>query len=303
MMNEQLFEGVAEVALRAPSEVWEDTVAYYRDTIGLQVVDDGEDVKLLRAKRDRFHHTVALIRSDRPGLERAVWKTPSVDDLQTIRERVEAVDLEVRDVPVGEIPGVGRAIAFRDFGGHHIVCAAEVETTPPVREAYRGASVHSLDHFNVNYETGLDDARALYVDRLGLKVSDTASVGGEVIGYWLRAAHLHHDVAIMAGGNFFHHVAFRLASPDDVRRASDQFADLGYPIDHGPAAHSPMGMYFLYVKDPAGNRNELFVDEVRCWSNWEVGHYADSEEGDLALNRLLARYGPVPQPEFYVTGT
>jgi catechol 2,3-dioxygenase len=303
MQYEQLLETLAEVALRVPGDVWDDTVDYYRDIIGLQVIEASPDQVLLRAKRDRFHHTIALLRSDRAGMERAVWRVPEHDDLEIIRGRVQALGLETRDVPVGEIPGVGRALAFRDYGGHQMVFAAEIERTPERREPYRGASVHFLDHVNVNYATAIEDARRLYVDALGLKVTDTASVGGGVIGYWMRVAHLHHDMAIMVGGDFMHHVAFRCISPDDIRRAADQFADLRYPIDHGPAAHSPMGMYFLYVKDPAGNRNELFVDEVRCWTEWETGPFADSAEGDFALERLLARYGPIPQPEFYVTGT
>lgn len=303
MQYEKLIDTVAEVALRVPSPVWDDTVDYYRDMIGLQIVEQGADAVLLRAKRDRFHHTIALVRSDDAGMERAVWKVPTVEDLDVIRGRLAAMDLEVREVRGDEIPGVGKAIATRDFGGHHTVFAAEVEQTPLRPEPYRGVSVHFLDHLNLNYDTGLDDARRLYVDALGFKVTDTASVDGNVIGYWLRCSHLHHDVAIMVGGNFMHHVAFRSVSPDDVRRASDQFADLRYPIDHGPAAHSPMGMYFLYVKDPAGNRNEIFVDEVRRWTDWEPGAYEDTAEGDFELTRLLARYGPVPQPEFYVTGT
>jgi catechol 2,3-dioxygenase len=303
MKYEKLLERFAQIALRVPSESWDDTIDYYRDIVGLHVVERGGDAMLMRAKRDRFHHTLALLRSDRAGMERAVWKVPEAADLDIIRERVQAHDLEVTDVPAGALPGVGRAIEFVDFGGHHMVCAAEIATVAPVPEPWRGASAHFLDHYNMNYSTALDDARALYVDGLGLQVADTAAVDGGIIGHWLRAGTVHHDVAIMAGGDFFHHVAFRLASPDDIRRASDQFADLRYPIEHGPAAHSPMGMYFLYVKDPAGNRNELFVDEMRCWTTWETGHYADDEEGDLALHRLLARFGPIPQPDFYVTGT
>jgi catechol 2,3-dioxygenase len=303
MKYERLIDNLAEVALRVPSESWRDTVDYYVSLIGMNVVENDEQVALLRAKRDRFHHTLSLIRSDRPGMERAMWHVPCPDDLLTISTRLARHGLETQSLPTGAIPGVGHAVAVRDFGDHQMVFSSMIEQCPPRPEPYRGASVHFLDHLNLNYATDLERARAAYVDGLGLRITDTATMNGSTIGYWLSAGELHHDLAIMVGGDFLHHVAFRCVSPDDLRRAADQFADLEYPIDHGPAAHSPMGMYFLYVKDPAGNRNELFADEVRCWAGWEAGAYTDQTSGYYALERLLARYGPVPQPEFYVTGT
>lgn len=304
MHREQLIECLAEVALRVPSQNWIDTQTYYRDIIGLQVVEQSGDRVLLKAKRDPFHHTVALHRSDRPGMDRAVWKVLEPGDLDIIAERVGKVGLTPSPLDPDEIPGIKAGLVVIDPGGHKLVFAAEIEGTNLAPEPWRGVSVHYLDHLNLNYSVGLERARALFIDVLGFSLTDTASVGGEVIGLWLRAGALHHDVAIMSGGDFMHHVAFRCVSTDDIRRAADQFADLGYPIDHGPAAHSPQGMYFLYVKDPAGNRNELFVDEIRSWSNWEIGLWADDDAtGKWPLRKLLARFGPVPQPDFYVTGT
>ncbi len=304
MHREQLVECLAEVALRVPADRWTDTQVYYRDVIGLQVVEKTDDRVLLKAKRDPFHHTFALLRSDRPGMERAVWKVLEPGDLDVIAERVGKAGLASSRLDPNEIAGIKTGLVVIDPGGHKLVFAAEIAGNGLAPEPWRGVSVHYLDHLNLNYSVGLEQAKALFVDILGFNITDTASVGGEVIGLWLRANSLHHDVAIMSGGDFMHHVAFRCLSTDDIRRAADQFADLDYSIDHGPAAHSPQGMYFLYVKDPAGNRNELFVDEIRNWSNWEIGLWADDDTtGNWPLQTLLARYGPVPQPDFYVTGT
>ncbi|HLY57692.1 MAG TPA: VOC family protein [Stellaceae bacterium] len=303
MLINKIVEHLGAVGIRIAQDAWDDTIRFYADIVGLQIEDRGADRVLMRAKRDRKAYTLALYRADRPGLQFGLWKVPEHADLEAISRIAREHGLSPSIVKPGTLPGVEDAVEVIDHGGHRMVYTDRLPMTPPRAEPYRGISVHALDHMNINYKETLEHARSFYMDGLGFALSDRADIGGTPLAYWTRVTDRHHDLAIMSGGNFFHHCAFRVISPDDLRRASDQFADLKYPVECGPGAHSPAGMYFIYVKDPSGNRIELFLDEGRSWEHWEPRFFSDLDTKKYPLTTLLARWGEVPPPPFYTTGT
>lgn len=302
MIINKVVEHLSSVGMRVPAQAWDETVRFYVDVVGLNLVERNDDLVLLRAKRERKRYTVALIKSDRPGMEFALWKVPEDGDLDIIEERARKHGIATRRVEPGEIPDVSNGLELIDFGGHRMIYTATAVLQDFAPEPYRGASVHGIDHLNVNYSTGLEAARRFYMDELGLGLTFALVIEDEPRGYWFRASQRNHDFAIGAGGDFFHHLSFRVLSPDDVRRACDMFSDLDYPIECGPGAHAPMGQYFIYLKDPAGNRIEIFADEVQNWDHWEPEVYTEKSER-YPINKLLARWGQVPAPEFFTTGT
>ncbi|MCO5081066.1 MAG: VOC family protein [Rhizobiaceae bacterium] len=303
MLINRKVEHLGAVGIRVPSNVWTETIRFYADILGLQIEDKSESCILMRAKRDRKAYTLALYRSDRPGLQFGLWKVPEAADLEEIARVAGEHSLSVKAVSRDTLPGITNAIEVIDQGGHRMVYTDRLPMSAPRPEPYRGISVHAIDHLNINYKDTLEQARSYYMDGLGFQLSDRADIGGTPLAYWTRVSDKHHDLAIMAGGNFFHHVAFRVVGPDDLRRALDQFADLNYPVEVGPGAHSPSGMYFIYVKDPAGNRVELYLDEGRSWEHWEPRFFSDLDKEKYPLKTLLARWGEVPPPPFYETGT
>jgi catechol 2,3-dioxygenase len=73
-----------------------------------------------------------------------------------------------------------------------------------------------------------------------------------------------HDIAVMTGaGPTVHHVGISLVEPMGVIRACDALAAAGYAdnIERGPARHGISNALFVYVRDPDGNRFELYTGD------------------------------------------
>ena len=79
-------------------------------------------------------------------------------------------------------------------------------------------------------------------------------------------------------GPSVHHAGFSLMEPMGVIRACDALAAAGYAdnIERGPARHGISNALFVYVRDPDGNRFELYtgdyltVDRDQAPKRWEL---------------------------------
>ncbi len=76
MLINRKVEHLGAVGIRVPSNVWTETIRFYADILGLQIEDKSESCILMRAKRDRKAYTLALYRSDRPGLQNLPPRRP-----------------------------------------------------------------------------------------------------------------------------------------------------------------------------------------------------------------------------------
>jgi catechol 2,3-dioxygenase len=87
---------------------------------------------------------------------------------------------------------------------------------------------------------------------------------GVHFGAFLRTRDQHHDLALFRSppdlGPLINHVAFRVGSIDDIRRACDIAAEEGWELDCSPGRHVAGNNLFLYIRDPSGNRTELSGD-------------------------------------------
>ena len=76
-----------------------------------------------------------------------------------------------------------------------------------------------------------------------------------------------HDVALVAANTpSLHHVAYFVADPAAIIGLADACADAGLQqaVEFGPGRHGLSNALFLYVRDPSGNRVELYTgDYVR----------------------------------------
>jgi len=84
--------------------------------------------------------------------------------------------------------------------------------------------------------------------------------GGEY-GAWLSATIQGHEIIYvherLPVGGRLHHAAFWVATREEVLRAADLFQDNGIFIEAGPAKHTTIHSFYLYVYEPGGNRIEL----------------------------------------------
>jgi len=130
--------------------------------------------------------------------------------------------------------------------------------------------ITGLAHVNINV-TDLEKSEKFYTELLGLKVSKKYE-GGVV---WMNFGeyveddrHLgYHDIALYKVPNKLpadyrktagmNHVAFRLATPEDVDRAAIFLKENGVKILKGPETHKEDLDHYLYLEDPDGNVIEL----------------------------------------------
>src|SRR6185437_15157642 len=61
----------------------------------------------------------------------------------------------------------------------------------------------------------------------------------------------------LGGAGRLHHLAFWVDSREDVLRAADLMNDARVPIEAGPSRHIPIQGFYLYTREPGGNRVEI----------------------------------------------
>lgn len=135
-------------------------------------------------------------------------------------------------------------------------------------------------HVNLNV-TDLNRALAFYTEILGFKVAFQyegavawlnfgqyrEGVGGLGQGF--------HDLALYQVPNpapadrrkraGMNHVAFRLASAEEVDRAAEVLTSKGIKVLKGPQTHKEDGDRYLYFEDPDGNMIELVASTYEGW--------------------------------------
>jgi hypothetical protein len=73
-----------------------------------------------------------------------------------------------------------------------------------------------------------------------------------------------HDVALMNGaGPRLHHTGWWVSDALSVLRTCDRLAAAGHAgaIERGPGRHGLSNAFFLYLRDPAGHRIELYTSD------------------------------------------
>lgn len=135
-------------------------------------------------------------------------------------------------------------------------------------------------HINLNV-TDLERAIRFYTEILGLRLA--FQYEGAVA--WLNFGQYRQDVGGLGQG--FHdvalyqvpnpapedrrkragmnHVAFRLATPDDVDRAAEFLQARGIQVLKGPLTHKEDQDRYLYFEDPDGNMIELVASTIPGW--------------------------------------
>lgn len=82
-----------------------------------------------------------------------------------------------------------------------------------------------------------------------------------------------HDVALMTGlGPRFHHAGFTVSDRNSIMDCADLLASCGYlaSMERGPGRHGISNAFFLYLRDPDGNRIELYTgDYLSADPDWE----------------------------------
>ncbi|WP_174365104.1 VOC family protein [uncultured Caballeronia sp.] len=138
-------------------------------------------------------------------------------------------------------------------------------------------------------------AVAFYEKALGLRLSDRS---GDIIAF-THAPHGsdHHLVAFAKStAKGWHHVAWDVASVDEVGNGATQMAKAGFTAGWGTGRHVLGSNYFHYVRDPWGSFSEYSadIDFVSAGFEWPAGNFAPEDS--------LYQWGP-DVPDYFIHNT
>ncbi len=250
---------------------------FYVDTLGFVVTESDSTHLYLRGLEDRYHHCLMLTESDSPGVGHFAFRVADEAGLRAIEKLVRSESGYARWVAPGEERGQGKGLLVEDKFGFPVEFYAEMDGTEWMLQKfqnYRGARVMRLDHFNIM----LPDAASAYrwyVEKLGFgctEITETEGKKPELWAAWLRRKHTCHDIALTTGkGPRVHHAGFTVSDRASIMDAADLLASSGYlrSMERGPGRHGVSNAFFLYLRDPDGNRIELYTgDYVSADPDW-----------------------------------
>ena len=271
-MTRHLLSQLAHVELLSPKPA--ETVAFLEQVIGLEVSARSAQSVYMRCWGEFFHHDLKITESAHSGLGHIGWRADSADDLQEVA-RVLSNTSSGEGWHDGD-QGHGPAYRFRSPNGHLNEVFWEVERwhAPPTLQTThrnrpqkytgRGAGARKLNHVTVS-AANVREGREFYTRYLGFQYHEGAVFDGtdrEATAF-ISVTHRSHDLGIVldptgASGRL-NHIAFWLDTREEVLRAADLISDYNEKaLEFGPGRHNATEGFFLYLREPGGNRIELF---------------------------------------------
>jgi catechol 2,3-dioxygenase len=268
--------GHAELMVRNLAEAR----AFYVDVLGFDEAGSDERHLYLRGSEDLEKHTLTLTASDGPGLGHLAFRASDPDDLDALEKAHVRLGLATRRVPPGAEPGQGEALRVQDPLGYPVEFYHDFELVDyydpdgmprlPMRRTHtqRGIPPTFINHVNIRV-SDMPAAKHYWVDVLGFSISEQVEEeDGSLRACWTRRKPMTHDVALLkATETGFHHLAYLV---EDVIRAADLIVDSGWRqlIDFGPGRHGATNAFYLYVRDPDGNRLEIYANDY--WKDLDL---------------------------------
>lgn len=266
---------------------------FYADLLGMIVTARSDDAVYLKAWEERQHHSLILRQAPVAAAARLGFRVRAEQDLDRIEQFAKQRKLTLRWQEPGAEPGMGRVLTFWDPFGYPLCFFHTVEQFEPQHQRFdlhRGAPLLRFDHLNLHSPCAEDMLR--WWLELGFRCSEYISTDDpddeRITGAWLLRKPSVHDVALTAGrGPRLHHFAYWVGEPAGVLHACDQLAAGRHAevIERGPGRHGVSNAFFVYLRDPAGHRIELYscdyytgdpdlkpirwsVNDPRCRSFW-----------------------------------
>ncbi|HEX7064923.1 MAG TPA: 3,4-dihydroxyphenylacetate 2,3-dioxygenase [Bacillales bacterium] len=240
---------------------------FYVNALGfVETESDGKQI-YLRGLEEHNHHCYVLRKSDTPGVHVLGYKVWSEADLEALAAFFEAKGIQTQWLEKGSQRAVGRSLRVHDPAtGIPLEFFAEMETVERLLQEYylyKGARMQRIDHFNCMVPN-VQKAHDFYIHEFGFRCSEYTEAEDQIWASWLHRKPTVHDIAFMNGeGPRLHHVGFTLSDSQSVLHACDVLASLGYghTIERGPGRHGLSNAFFLYLRDPSGNRIELYTGD------------------------------------------
>jgi len=226
------------------------SVHFYRDLLGLDLVEQTADSAALRCSRD--HHNLLLTRAAQPGLQRVGFELESDVAAECAFAHFQALGLAPQRLAKDAAQALRQGSTFRVREPH---CGLEFEfygRTTVLARPYvpTVAQIARLGHVVIG-SADFAGAYAALTRDFGFVVSDFVEDRFAFMRCFPNP--YHHTFAIGAStANHLHHVNFMVTDIDDVGRAWHRMTKAGVKIAFGIGRHPPSGSVFIYFYDPDG---------------------------------------------------
>ena len=270
---------------------------FYTDILGFVEHSKTDKHVYLRGIEEFDIYTLVLTQNSTAGLGHFGLRVSSEEALDEMIDMHRELGLKHQIVPAGTELGQGRALRVVDPSGIPIEFYHEfeqlnvsdtngyVQTLPHrMSHKYKGIPPLRIDHMNMRVPD-VKEALKYWGDKLNFSISECVEMeNGDLFAAWTRRFPTTHDVALTYSqdGAAMHHFSYLVASAADVIKTADLLADSGYrhSIDFGPGRHGATNAFFLYIRDPDGNRLEIYTgDYVRDLDReplkWRFNQYVE----------------------------
>jgi len=247
---------------------------FYRDTWGLEEVEEGADGSRHLRARGQEHHVFSLVPGDGHSLERITLGAQSRDAVDALAAQARAAGITIESGPgPSDQPGGGYSVVVRDPEGRRIEIVTEVADHD--ESSARQFGPDRLSHIVLN-SVDLPASKRFFTEVLGFRISDWYENDQMV---FLTCNDVHHCV-VLAPGKWvsLNHAAFEVASTDEVMRALGRMRRNGYDTVWGPGRHGPGGNVFCYFVDPVGNVIEYTAELLVLDEEWQPHSWVRSQE-------------------------
>lgn len=253
---------------------------FYVDALGMVEVGRTENKIYLGGYEERNKFSFVLEKAKKPGLSHIAFHVGEPDDLYNIIELYKSHNLPV-SWKKSKGGGFGFRVEVQDITGIPVefyLAMEEREWMIQDFDKHHGANIRRIDHVNI-MTPDVDTSAAWWREQLGFYCSEYTVMDKDddnLWAIWLFRKPTVHDIAITNGlGPRLHHTAFYVQNESDIFRTCDILASRSFQMDHlierGPARHGLSNAFFLYLRDPDGNRIELFTGDylIPDPKNWK----------------------------------
>lgn len=272
----------------------DEAAAFYVDLLGFVESSRDSRTLYLRAAEEFDTWSLALVKAGPGGILHTAFRVSDPVDLDRLEELHDRIGAPHLRVPAATEPGVGEALRVLTPDGHAVEFVHELDEIDPhdadgtlrlpMRNLHlnHGAPPARLDHVSLRVANA-PDSLPYWVDQLGFGVSEYWLGENDVPHVaWIRRTTTTHDIALGTNGEpAFHHFAYAVSDPTVLTRAADLLGDarMAPSLEWGPARHGATNAFAMYIRDPWGNRLELFCGDYhrdldRPPLSWRVPDYA-----------------------------
>ncbi len=237
------------------------SVAFYRDMVGLDLVEQAGDTAFLSCDGD--HHNLMLHAASAPSLKRIAFELESPAQIEVARRVLDEAGVRHRRIDAGECAAMyvedGVRLADPDGITLDLVVGMTRRTSAFVPHPIR---LVRLSHAVIRVP---DFQRSLkfYTDVMNFRVSDFRHEDeGAPYFVFMRCFPnpYHHSFAIQQGAKAaFFHAAYTVESLDDLMIGRNRLLEAGAIVAPAPGRHKASGSIFQYFADPDGFTVEFTV--------------------------------------------